>query len=151
MQKSNIVFYVKVSFPTQRCSCFGGRWRPERPATALTCQRPRRQGHRSRPHKAVAYLTSQAGLDSRAADQPGHNPSLVTGVRWLGWTGKAGQHYAVSPCPVHVVTDTNSLDQSILILVNMFQKDNASGSGFGTCCRTSRSLCSGHRRPWRCR
>ena len=35
--------------------------------------------------------------------------------------------------PIHVATDTCSLDQSFLILVNAFQLDIASGSSVGTC------------------
>ena len=54
------------------------------------------------------------------------------GVRWLGWTGMLA--CLRSPAyPIHVATDTCSLDQSFLISVNGFQLDIASGSSGGTC------------------
>ena len=52
----------------------------------------------------------------------------------MAWVDrKGGAVSAVPPYPVHVATDTASLGQSILILVNAFQLDIASGSYGGTC------------------
>ena len=40
---------------------------------------------------------------------------------------KGGAACAVPPYPVHVATDTDALDQSILISVKQYSKDNALG------------------------
>ncbi len=48
----------------------------------------------------------------------------------MAWVDrKGGAACAVPPCPVHVATDTDAIDQSILISVQQYAKDNALGFG----------------------
>lgn len=88
-------------------------------------------GHALTYHQHRAILPPALG-HSAIQTAPAHKKEQATGVRWLGWTGMLA--CLRSPAyPIHVATDTCSLDQSFLISVNGFQLDIASGSSGGTC------------------